>query len=319
MAATGATSFPVSTGSAITTDLASNAGTALTGNEGAFALKGAPPLAYDTGVESFGSLSKNAMPMGTGYDTGVAKALSATGATPASLAATPAATTAPTVAAAAPIDAAAAAQKANVAAYEAMSPMDRMSAMGRGATLENVGNWASANKPQALGLAAPFIANMMKPPKYKEEEEDSDPGQQYTYQSNPTEPTPEPDPYGRERTYFKPRYVNAAAGGAMRGLPSAESSLGSYSAGGRGRLLRGPGDGVSDSIPAIIGAKQPARLADGEFVIPARIVSELGNGSTEAGAKQLYAMMDRIQNARRKTTGKKQVAKNTKAHKLMPA
>lgn len=166
---------------------------------------------------------------------------------------------------------------------------------------------------------APFIADAMKPPKYKETAEDTDPGQQYTYEANPTDPTPEPDPYGRGQTYFRPRYVNAAAGGAMRGLPSAESNLGSYSAGGRGRLLRGPGDGVSDSIPAVIGNKQPARLADGEFVIPARIVSELGNGSTEAGAKQLYAMMDRIQKARSKTTGKKQVAKNTKAHKLMPA
>lgn len=52
-------------------------------------------------------------------------------------------------------------------------------------------------------------------------------------------------------------------------------SLGGYSDG--GRLLRGPGDGVSDSIPATIGRKRPARLADGEFVVPARIVSELGN------------------------------------------
>jgi hypothetical protein len=76
---------------------------------------------------------------------------------------------------------------------------------------------------------------------------------------------------------------------------------------------------VTDSIPATIGGKQPARLADGEFVIPARIVSELGNGSTEAGSKQLYAMMDRIQKARRKTTGKTKVATNTNAHKLMPA
>ena len=95
------------------------------------------------------------------------------------------------------------------------------------------------------------------------------------------------------------------------------ASLGGYSDG--GRLLRGPGDGVSDSIPAMIGNKQPARLADGEFVIPARIVSELGNGSTEAGARQLYAMMDRIQAARRKTVGKEQVAKNTKAAKNLPA
>ena len=95
------------------------------------------------------------------------------------------------------------------------------------------------------------------------------------------------------------------------------SDLGGYSDG--GRLLKGPGDGVSDSIPAVIGNRQPARLADGEFVVPARIVSELGNGSTEAGARKLYAMMDRVQKARRKTVGKKQVARNTKAEKLLPA
>jgi len=95
-------------------------------------------------------------------------------------------------------------------------------------------------------------------------------------------------------------------------------SLGSYSDG--GRLLRGPGDGVSDSIPATIGRKQqPARLADGEFVVPARIVSELGNGSTEAGAKKLYAMMDRVQRARGKTTGKNKVAANSRADKYLPA
>lgn len=94
-------------------------------------------------------------------------------------------------------------------------------------------------------------------------------------------------------------------------------SLGGYSDG--GRLLRGPGDGVSDSIPAMIGKKQPARLADGEFVVPARIVSELGNGSTEAGARKLYKMMDRIQAARGKTVGKGRVAKNSRAEKYLPA
>ena len=95
-------------------------------------------------------------------------------------------------------------------------------------------------------------------------------------------------------------------------------SLGSYSDG--GRLLKGPGDGVSDSIPATIGRKQqPARLADGEFVVPARIVSELGNGSTDAGAKKLYAMMDRVQRARGKTTGKNKVAANSRADKYLPA
>ena len=95
------------------------------------------------------------------------------------------------------------------------------------------------------------------------------------------------------------------------------SHLGDYSDG--GRLLKGPGDGVSDSIPATIADKRPARLADGEFVVPARIVSELGNGSTEAGARKLYAMMDRVQKARGKTTGKNRVAVNSRAEKLLPA
>ncbi len=93
--------------------------------------------------------------------------------------------------------------------------------------------------------------------------------------------------------------------------------LGGYSDG--GRLLKGPGDGVSDSIPATIGNRQPARLADGEFVIPARIVSELGNGSTEAGARQLYAMMERIQKNRKKSVGKGKVAVDSKAKKHLPA
>ncbi len=103
------------------------------------------------------------------------------------------------------------------------------------------------------------------------------------------------------------------AGGGMSG----QFNLGGYSDG--GRLLRGPGDGVSDSIPASIGGKRPARLADGEFVVPARIVSELGNGSTEAGARKLYAMMDRVQSARRGTVGRGRVAKNSRAEKHLPA
>jgi hypothetical protein len=107
--------------------------------------------------------------------------------------------------------------------------------------------------------------------------------------------------------------LGALAGGGS----TAQYNLGGYSDG--GRLLRGPGDGVSDSIPATIGNKQPARLADGEFVVPARIVSELGNGSTEAGARKLYAMMDRVQKARGKTTGKSRVAANTRADKYLPA
>jgi hypothetical protein len=105
--------------------------------------------------------------------------------------------------------------------------------------------------------------------------------------------------------------------GEQRFATGGIADLGGYSDG--GRLLKGPGDGVSDSIPAVIGAKQPARLADGEFVVPARIVSELGNGSTEAGARKLYAMMDRVQKSRGKTVGKNKVAVNSKADKHLPA
>jgi hypothetical protein len=106
----------------------------------------------------------------------------------------------------------------------------------------------------------------------------------------------------------------AAAGGLMGYARGGIANLGGYSDG--GRLLKGPGDGVSDSIPAMIGKRQPARLADGEFVIPARIVSELGNGSTEAGARKLYAMMDRIKKARGKA---KNIAADTKSDKHLPA
>jgi hypothetical protein len=102
------------------------------------------------------------------------------------------------------------------------------------------------------------------------------------------------------------KMVNMAHGGI--------SSLGGYSDG--GRMLKGPGDGMSDSIPGVIANKQPARLADGEFVVPADVVSHLGNGSTDAGAKQLYAMMDKVRKAR---TGKKKQAPAVKANRYMPA
>lgn len=91
------------------------------------------------------------------------------------------------------------------------------------------------------------------------------------------------------------RETAAAAGGYM------PSGIAMLAAGGTGgRYLRGPGDGVSDSIPAKFEKSgQPARLADGEFVIDARTVSEIGNGSSEAGARKLYAMMDRVHKARK--------------------
>jgi hypothetical protein len=89
-----------------------------------------------------------------------------------------------------------------------------------------------------------------------------------------------------------------------------------YAAGGTPRFLSGCGDGMSDSIPATIGGTQEARLADGEFVIPADVVSHLGNGSSKAGAKQLYSMMDRVRKAR---TGNEKQGRQIKPKKMMPA
>ena len=130
--------------------------------------------------------------------------------------------------------------------------------------------------------------------------------------------TPTPQPVMNMAEGGLDHAAHMAARKSIASDPKAQGyNLGGYSDG--GRLLRGPGDGVSDSIPATIGHKQPARLADGEFVVPARIVSELGNGSTEAGARKLYAMLDRIQNARSKSIGKSKGSIDSKADKHLPA
>ena len=108
----------------------------------------------------------------------------------------------------------------------------------------------------------------------------------------------------------EPMYQQAMARGGI-------SDLGSYSDYARGgRMLKGPGDGMSDSIPASIAGKRPARLATEEFVVPADVVSHLGNGSSDAGAKQLYAMMDKVRTAR---TGRKSQGREINPQKYMPA
>jgi hypothetical protein len=84
----------------------------------------------------------------------------------------------------------------------------------------------------------------------------------------------------------------------------------------RGGYLDGQGDGMSDSIPATIEGKQPARLADGEFVIPADVVSHLGNGSSKAGSKRLYAMMQKVRKAR---TGNPKQGKQINPNKYLMA
>jgi len=110
-----------------------------------------------------------------------------------------------------------------------------------------------------------------------------------------------------------------AAGGmpsmGMSGIaPIHYANGGEYAAG--GKYIRGPGDGMSDDIKANIDGTQEARLANSEFVLPADVVSHIGNGSSEAGAKKLYAMMDRIRHAR---TGNKKQGKQINPDKFLPA
>ena len=205
----------------------------------------------------------------------------------------------PTVASGAPVysfDKPYTGQFVNQSVLSSLSPMQQAT-LGIGA----VGGLASLAGGQGLGMGS--LGSF---------------GNSTTAAANPTQANARPIQTGQMPRYDQNtgRYVNAAQGGIMGNGYAAGGmyNLGGYSDG--GRLLKGPGDGVSDSIPAQIGERQPARLADGEFVVPARIVSELGNGSTEAGAKQLYKMMDRIQAKRRKT---KNMATDTKSYKALPA
>jgi len=103
------------------------------------------------------------------------------------------------------------------------------------------------------------------------------------------------------------------AGGTPYASGGMTQGLGSFSDG--GQMLKGPGDGMSDDIPAHINGAQPAALADSEFVVPSDVVSHLGNGSSSAGAKKLYAMMDRVRQAR---TGRKAQGKQINADKFLP-
>jgi hypothetical protein len=99
------------------------------------------------------------------------------------------------------------------------------------------------------------------------------------------------------------RFEKAAQGGVM--------SLGMA----QGRYLDGHSDGMADKVPAHIEGKRPAALSDGEFVIPADVVSHLGNGNSNAGAKRLYEMMDRIRGAR---TGNTKQGKQINPNKFLP-
>ena len=158
---------------------------------------------------------------------------------------------------------------------------------------------AAANNPEQalIGANTPFETNMWN----------SVLGTHYTPTTNMWGTPTDAAVAGNVSQGGRPTY----AAGGITGAPN----LGSYAAGGNPRLLKGPGDGMSDNIPATIGGHQPARLADGEFVVPADVVSHLGNGSTDAGANKLHSMMDNVRKAR---TGRKVQGKQIKADKFIP-
>jgi hypothetical protein len=151
-------------------------------------------------------------------------------------------------------------------------------------------DYVKNNPLSSLSMANTANSLLNKPKPYEKEKYKSTfkPGLYTGY--DPVQPTP-----------YRPNY-------AVGGL----ADLGGYSDG--GRMLKGPGDGMSDDIPATIAHKQPARLANEEFVVPADVVSHLGNGSSEAGAKQLYKMMDRVRQAR---TGNKKQGKQINPEKYL--
>jgi hypothetical protein len=107
-----------------------------------------------------------------------------------------------------------------------------------------------------------------------------------------------------------PTYKSDREAGMRTQQPYAQGGLAALAQGGEARYLQGGTDGMSDEIPAQIGENQPAALSHGEFVVPADVVSHLGNGNSDAGARKLYEMMDRIREAR---TGSKEQGKEIDA------
>jgi hypothetical protein len=172
--------------------------------------------------------------------------------------------------------------------------------------MQGIGNYLAADPTRAAmigGTAAPMLTpqtSKLSPFAYEPPEKKKYKGALSRFSYDPSRYTP---------TMARGGLADTAVARRMMG----GGHLGSYSDG--GRLLKGPGDGMSDDIPAKIGKKQPARLADGEFVVPADVVSGIGNGSTDAGAKRLYQMMDRVRSAR---TGSKKQGREIKAEKYLP-
>jgi hypothetical protein len=200
--------------------------------------------------------------------------------------------------------------------FDSLSMGDKLGAFGKG-----LGSLTSSSGRQnlvdayggsalnaglgAAAFASPLVMPLLTPEPMQTEE---------SYWGGPSESLE--DLRRRVRGYAEGGIADLGMGGAFDArthMPEYGEPMDTYAKGG---YLDGPGDGMSDSIPATIADKQPARLADGEFVVPADVVSHLGNGSTKAGAQRLYAMMDKVRKAR---TGTTKQGRQINPNKYMPA
>ena len=166
----------------------------------------------------------------------------------------------------------------------------------------NVGSGTVGQSPNAVAAEAKRIETLKNtPPKYKLVDSGMYGQKRYV-----------PVGFNGIGSYNDPYGMTQRAGEA-EARARAGYAEGGYLGGGD---INVQGDGMSDDIPANIDNEQPAALSEGEFVIPADVVSHIGNGSSEAGAKEFYGMMDRVRMAR---TGRKKQSPEINPERFMPA
>lgn len=193
-------------------------------------------------------------------------------------------------------------------------------------------------KITAAGTGLAKLYNTLNPTEQKQGYQGSIPKYDYVRQQTnyTSDPNRRPGSAGREyftQGQFVPKGTGIAAlppvavatqaagpnlsqqAGATVG-PQQNMAAGGIAGLSKGRYLRGHTDGMEDKIATTIGGTQPAALSHGEFVVPADVVSHLGNGNSEAGAQRLYGMMDRIRKAR---TGTAKQGRQIDPNKFMPS
>ena len=184
----------------------------------------------------------------------------------------------------------------------AMHGMDTSPYLDMGPGMEFTGTPSTSPVRSGIGTLPPPPTSFTPEPGFDYE----------TYTGSYMEPMGRSTPVGMDPGVYEAGYPSPVGPGITKSRFEEMIRKG-YANGG---YLQGPGDGMSDSLPAMIGNNQPAALSEGEFVVPADVVSHLGNGSSNAGSKRLYAMMDNVRQAR---TGTEKQGKEIKPERFMPA